>query len=67
MQMKGIWLIELFMMAWPCMASAQIDESKLVDLTHPFDEHTVVWPTNKPFSWEKTTGRRVRAAERVDR
>ncbi len=30
------------------------DERKLVDLTYPFDERTVYWPTNKPFHWEKT-------------
>jgi kynurenine formamidase len=30
-----------------------IDESKLVDLTHPFDERTIYWPTAKPFAWEK--------------
>lgn len=33
---------------------AQIDERKLVDLTYPFDERTIYWPTNKPFQWEKT-------------
>ena len=35
-------------------AAAQLDEQKLVDLTYPFDERTVYWPTNKPFQWEKT-------------
>src|SRR5438128_9997257 len=35
-------------------AAAQLDERKLVDLTYPFDERTVYWPTNKPFQWEKT-------------
>ena len=34
-------------------AAAGIDDTKLVDLTHPFDEHTIAWPTNKPFSWER--------------
>ena len=32
---------------------AEIDESKLLDLTYPLDEQTVFWPTNKPFTWEK--------------
>ena len=32
---------------------AAIDESKLVDLTHTFDEKTVYWPTAKPFLWTK--------------
>ncbi|MEJ2230971.1 MAG: cyclase family protein [Nitrospirales bacterium] len=27
----------------------------IIDLTYPFDEHTVYWPTNKPFQWEKTS------------
>ncbi len=26
----------------------------LVDLTYPFDEHTIYWPTQKPFHREKT-------------
>lgn len=25
----------------------------IVDLTHPFDEQTIYWPTAKPFTWEK--------------
>lgn len=34
-------------------AAAAIDESKLVDLSHAFDENTVYWPTEKPFHREK--------------
>jgi len=34
-------------------AGYAIDESKLVDLTHAFDEGTIHWPTAKPFRWEK--------------
>lgn len=30
-----------------------IDEGKLVDLTHSFDEKTLHWPTAKPFQWQK--------------
>jgi len=37
----------------PCVLWAQIDTSKLVDLTYPFDEKTIYWPTVKPFQWEK--------------
>src|SRR5437867_2900740 len=38
-----------------------IDESKLVDLTHPFDSSTIYWPTNQPFrlsrvAWGTTPG-----------
>src|SRR5690242_18725359 len=34
-------------------AAPAIDESKLVDLTHPFDDKAIYWPTAKPFTWEK--------------
>jgi len=27
----------------------------LVDLTYPFDEHTIYWPNNEPFHWEKSS------------
>ena len=51
---------------WACMvavilaagngrAESAIDESKLVDLTHVFDESTIHWPTAKPFQWQKET------------
>jgi kynurenine formamidase len=33
--------------------SGAIDESKLIDLTHTFDEKTVYWPTAKPFVWHR--------------
>lgn len=52
-KMAGI----LVVIAWVACAvpvSAQIDERKLVDLTYPFDERTIYWPTNKAFQWEKT-------------
>ena len=34
-------------------ASSAIDESKLVDLTHAFDDKAIYWPTAKSFTWEK--------------
>lgn len=34
-----------------CLSSAP---PKVVDLTYPFGEETVYWPTNEPFRWEKT-------------
>ena len=34
-------------------AAGPIDESKLVDLTHAFEEAAVNWPTAKPFQWQK--------------
>jgi len=30
-----------------------IDDTKLVDLTHEFDEKTINWPTAKPFQWHR--------------
>jgi kynurenine formamidase len=34
-------------------AAPPFDETKLVDLTHTFDEKTIHWPTAKPFQWNK--------------
>ena len=36
-----------------CMAAHAIDDAKLIDLTHTFDDKTVYWPTAKPFVWNK--------------
>ena len=33
--------------------ASPLDESKLLDLTHPFDEHAIYWPTAQPFEWKK--------------
>jgi kynurenine formamidase len=33
--------------------STSLDESKIIDLTHPFDERAIYWPTAKPFEWQK--------------
>jgi kynurenine formamidase len=30
-----------------------INLAKTVDLTYPFDEHAIYWPTAKPFEWQK--------------
>lgn len=30
-----------------------MDESKFVDLTHPFDQETIYWPNAQRFRWEK--------------
>ena len=35
------------------VATPAIDETKLVDLTHAFDDKAIYWPTAKPFTWEK--------------
>ena len=38
-------------------ARGPLDGFRLVDLTHPFDEHTVFWPTGQPFQhWQTAWG-----------
>lgn len=42
-------------------ATSWIDETKIVDLTHAFDDSTVYWPTSQPFhlaraAWGRTPG-----------
>lgn len=34
-------------------APSSLDESKIIDLTHSFDEKSIYWPTAKPFEWQK--------------
>jgi kynurenine formamidase len=34
-------------------ATFAIDDGKLVDLTHTFDDKTIHWPTAKPFVWNR--------------
>jgi kynurenine formamidase len=49
------WLLALIALsATACATPVTFASGKLVDLTHPFDEHTIVWPTNRPFVWQKT-------------
>jgi kynurenine formamidase len=48
----GIVSLIVLFAAQPVFAG--IDETKLVDLTYALDEQTVFWPTNKPFTWEKS-------------
>ena len=50
-------VIVYFLLVFLCIvltACVGPTQKKLVDLTYPFDEHTVYWPNNKPFQWEKT-------------
>jgi kynurenine formamidase len=37
----------------PFFSANGLDETKLVDLTHSFDDNTVNWPTAEPFRWQK--------------
>lgn len=51
--MKKVWC--LLLLTWlcaSCTTSQVIDESKVIDLTYAFDEHTIYWPTAKPFQLE---------------
>lgn len=34
-------------------ALAALDESRMVDMSHTFDDKTIYWPTDKPFRWER--------------
>jgi kynurenine formamidase len=46
-------LSALVFVPFSAFAANAIDESKLIDLTHPFDDDTINWPTAKPFHWQK--------------
>ncbi len=35
--------------------SSNYSTGTLVDLTYPFDEHTIYWPNNEPFHWEQSS------------
>ena len=45
----------LAVLVWITTATAAdvIDESKVIDLTYSFDEHTIYWPTAKPFEFHR--------------
>ena len=32
-----------------------LDSFRLVDLSHPYDDETIFWPTGKPFQHEQTS------------
>lgn len=36
-----------------CAQRFTVDVAKTIDLSHPFDEHTIYWPTDKPFQWQR--------------
>ena len=49
MMIRNLAALVCFAIHCPCA----IDDSKLVDLTHAFDDKTIYWPTAKPFVWHK--------------
>jgi kynurenine formamidase len=51
MKRLGVFILPVFVWA-TLAAAADIDENKVIDLTYSFDEHTIYWPTFKPFQLE---------------
>ncbi|NIO09709.1 MAG: cyclase family protein [Deltaproteobacteria bacterium] len=50
--MGNVWLVLCCLLLSPSWGLA-IDESKVLDLSYPFDRDTIYWPTAKSFSLEK--------------
>jgi len=50
---RNLTMMLLIILCIPSAAFADIEGHTLVDLTYPFDEQTVFWPTNKPFKWDR--------------
>jgi len=51
--MRRVVVAILAILVWTGVSVAEvIDESKVLDLTYSFDEHTIYWPTAKPFQLE---------------
>jgi len=51
--MKHLLLISAVVLLSGCSdhdPMKQLTNAKWIDLSHDFDEHTIYWPTNKPFS-----------------
>src|SRR5688572_30189326 len=44
-------------------APAAIDDKKIIDLTHAFDERAIYWPTAKPFAWTRESWGRNAAGD----
>lgn len=60
--MKRILGILLVVLPWTGLSLAHdIDESKVIDLTYSFDEHTIFWPTAKPFQLEIVSAAKTEA------
>ena len=60
--MKRFGVAVLAVFVWiATVAAAGIDESKVIDLTYAFDEHTIFWPTAKPFQLEIVSAAKTEA------
>jgi len=52
----------LTVLVWTGVATAAgIDESKVIDLTYSFDEHTIYWPTAESFHLEVVSAQKTAA------
>jgi kynurenine formamidase len=62
--MKKLWLMPIAaLLVHTSAAASPIDERKLVDLTYPFDETTIYWPTASAFTWQKESWGRSEGAD----
>ena len=60
--MKRFGVAVLTVLVWTTAAAAAgINESKVIDLTYSFDEHTIYWPTAKPFQLEVVSAQKTDA------
>ncbi len=60
--MRRVGVAVLVVFAWISVtAAADIDENKVIDLTYAFDEHTIYWPTAKPFQLEVVSAQKTAA------
>ena len=60
--MTRFGVVVLAVLVWITDATAAvIDESKVIDLTYSFDEHTIYWPTAKPFQLEVVSAQKTDA------
>jgi kynurenine formamidase len=51
--MKNLFLLLPVILLFGCSRHdpvQQLMNARWVDLSHEFDDHTIYWPTNKPFS-----------------
>ena len=62
MRVSPRWIIPAALFCWGCVAAAPppasralFADSAIVDLTHPFDEHTIYWPTGDRFTHKADT------------
>ncbi len=51
----GHSLVFLVLLFWTSGCFTNHSTGTIVDLTYPFDEHTIYWPNNPPFHWEPSS------------